>query len=120
MKRYELAVVLHPDLEIDLKGAKERLTALFTKTDGKVINSEDWGKQKLAYPIKKQNFGIYQFYTLDLPPQKVNELERELVLDEELLRHLLIIEPDRTVEEPKEKPKPAVKKVSKVKVNGEE
>lgn len=108
MKTYELGVVLHPDLEVDLKGADKRLSELIGKVGGKVTAVDDWGKQKLAYPIKKQTFGIYRFYTLEIEPSDVVELNQALLLNEEVLRHLLVTEPKRPAPK-EEKPKKEAK-----------
>lgn len=91
MKEYELAVVLHPDLEIDLKGASSRLEKLIEQIDGKIVKKDEWGKQRLAYAINNQVFGVYVIYQLELNPAKVGELEQGLLLSEEVLRHLLLI-----------------------------
>ena len=53
MNQYEVAVLYHPDLEVDLSKAEEKVTKLFTNNGGKVVGTDNWGKRKLAYPIKK-------------------------------------------------------------------
>lgn len=90
MKKYELAVVLHPDLEIDLEAPLERLDALLSLAKARVRKRDNWGKRKLAYQINKQSFGVYVFYMLELEPDRVAGLERGLGLSDEVLRHLLV------------------------------
>ena len=57
MTQYEIAVLYHPDLEVDLSKAEEKVTKLFTDNGGKVTNTDNWGKRKLAYTIKGQEHG---------------------------------------------------------------
>jgi len=90
MKRYELAVVLHPDLEIDMDTPLEMIDELLKGVDAKTHKRDDWGKRKLAYPINKQNFGIYVFYQIEMPGENVTKLERNLKLSDEVLRHLVV------------------------------
>jgi ribosomal protein S6 len=70
---YELVVLLHPDLEIDVEAP---------------IN---WGKKRLAYRIKKQDFAIYVYFELELEGAKVRELENQILITEEILRHILVV-----------------------------
>ena len=53
MAQYEVAVLYHPGLEVDLSKAEDRVLKIFTDNGGKVISTDNWGKRKLAYPIKK-------------------------------------------------------------------
>ncbi len=91
MKQYEVAVLLHPDLEIDLKPPLERLDGIFDGLKAKVVKRDEWGKRKLAYPIKKQTFAIYYFYLIELDPKEVDELEQALRLNDEVLRHMVVV-----------------------------
>lgn len=91
MKQYEVAVLLHPDLEIDLKPPLERLDGMFADLKAKVVKCDEWGKRKLAYPIKKQTFAIYYFYLIELDPKEVEELEQALRLNDEVLRHMVVV-----------------------------
>ncbi len=102
MTQYELAVILHPDLEIDLEKPLKKIEKFITESDGKVVNRDDWGKRKLAYPIKKQGFGLYFIYLLDLPPSAVNRLEKNLNIADEVIRHLLVKYVEPPVPEEKE------------------
>ncbi len=106
MNEYELAILLHPDLEIDLDSPLKKVEDLVNKAGGKVLSRDDWGKRKLAYPITKQNFGIYVFYRLEIPKAKVVTLEKSLQITDEVIRHLIV----KYVEPPV--PKKKKKKVS--------
>jgi len=93
MNEYEIAVLYHPDLEIDLDKATTRVEKIFTDNGGSVKNVDNWGKRKLAYPIKKNEHAVYVFYTLDLPPQSVRKIESILNITDEVIR-FLITRPD--------------------------
>jgi small subunit ribosomal protein S6 len=93
MSQYEIAVVYHPDLEVDLTKAEEKITKLFTSNGGKVVATDNWGKRKLMYTIKKQEYGIYVFYTVELPAESVKKVESTLNITDEVIRYL-ITKPD--------------------------
>lgn len=93
MNQYEIAVLYHPDLEIDLEKATGRVEKIFTDNGGKVVNVDNWGKRKLAYPIKKNEHGVYVFYTVDMPAESVRKVESVLNITDEVLR-FLITRPD--------------------------
>lgn len=93
MNEYEIAVLYHPDLEIDLDKATARVEKIFTDNGGKVKNVDNWGKRKLAYPIKKNEHAVYVFYTADLPAQSVRKIESILNITDEVIR-FLITRPD--------------------------
>ena len=58
MELYELVVLLHPDLEIDIDKPLKKLEKIISDQDGKIAKMDNWGKRKLAYPIQK---GDYKF-----------------------------------------------------------
>jgi len=93
MNQYEIAVLYHPDLEIDLEKATSRVEKIFTDNGGNVTNVDNWGKRKLAYPIKKNEHAVYVFYTLDLPAESVRKVESTLNITDEVIR-FLITRPD--------------------------
>ncbi len=93
MNQYEIAVLYHPDLEVDLSKAEERVTKIFTSNGGKVVKTDNWGKRKLAYPIKKQEHAVYVFYTVDMPGEGVRKVENTLNITDEVIR-FLITKPD--------------------------
>lgn len=91
--QYEVAVLYHPDLEVDLTKAEERVNKIFTDNGGKVAGTDNWGKRKLMYPIKKQEHAIYVFYTVELPGESVKKVESTLNITDEVIRYL-ITKPD--------------------------
>lgn len=93
VSQYEIAVLYHPDLEADLEKATNKIEKLFKDNGGKVVNSDNWGKRKLAYTIKKQDFAVYVIYTVDMPGENVAKLESTLNITDEVIR-FLITKPD--------------------------
>ena len=93
MNQYEIAVLYHPDLEVDLSKAEEKVVKMFTDNGGKVVATDNWGKRKLAYTIKKQEHAVYVFYTVDMPSEGVKKVEGILNITDEVVRYL-ITKPD--------------------------
>ena len=93
MNQYEVSVLYDPDLEVDLEKATTRIEKIFADNGAKVTNVDNWGKRKLAYPIKKHDMAIYVFYTLDMPGTNVQKLESILNITDEVIR-FLITKPD--------------------------
>lgn len=93
MNQYEIAVLYHPDLEVDLSKAEEKVQKIITGNGGKIISTDNWGKRKLAYPIKKQEHAVYVFYTAEIPGEEVRKVEGTLNITDEVVRYL-IVRPD--------------------------
>lgn len=90
-KDYELTVIFTPVLkEKGLTTALSEVEALVKKLKGKVLEVEDEGKQRMAYPIKKFKEGIYVFWKLQLPTEAAVKFEADLKLQKGVLRQLLI------------------------------
>lgn len=88
---YELMVVFAPQLDDQgVANAIERYTNWITAAGGAAAAPNIWGRRTLAYPIKKQTEGVYVQFDFQLPPAKSRELERNLRIDEQVLRHLLV------------------------------
>jgi len=112
-KNYELLYIVHPDLEGQTEKVTERVTGFITKAGGKVTTQEDWGKRKLAYPIAKNNFGVYVLITFTVEPTQLHEVERDLRLSEEIMRSMVVVVPDEKEIAVKPKKEKAASKVEK-------
>ena len=88
---YELVVLLHPDLEIDVEAPIAKIENLIKESGGKVTKKDNWGKKRLAYRIKKQDFAIYVYFEVELDGEKVRELERQILITEEIIRHIIVV-----------------------------
>ncbi len=93
MNSYEIAVLYHPDLEIDLEKSAAKVAKIVTDNGGKITAEDNWGKRKLAYPIKGHDHAVYVFYTVDLPGQNLAKVEVTLNITDEVIR-FLITKPD--------------------------
>ena len=86
MRHYELMVILDPDLEErTIAPSLDRFLTVVTKSGG-TVNTEIWGRRRMAYEIKKNQEGIYAVVSLTAEPDSVKELDRQLTLNESILR----------------------------------
>jgi small subunit ribosomal protein S6 len=93
MNQYEIAVLYHPDLDLDLDKATAKVEKIFTDNGGKVTNVDNWGKRKLAYNIKKNEHAVYVFYTVEFPAEAVRKVESIMNITDEVIR-FMITRPD--------------------------
>lgn len=89
MHQYEVAVLYHPDLEIDLEKASSKVEKIIGDNGGKILHTDNWGKRKLAYPIKKNDYAVYVFYTTELAPEAIRKIEGALNISDEVIRFLI-------------------------------
>lgn len=93
MNQYEIAVLYHPDLEVDLTKAEDRVKKIITDNGGKITATDNWGKRKLAYSIAGNEHAVYVFYTVEMPGEGVAKVENTLNITDEVIR-FLITRPD--------------------------
>jgi small subunit ribosomal protein S6 len=86
---YELVVLLHPDLEIDLEKPLAKLRQIIKDNKGDITKEDSWGKRKLAYRIKGEDFAMYMYMEVALPAETVKKLQSTLNITDEVLRYLL-------------------------------
>lgn len=90
MRRYELMLVLRPDLPDDKSQALvDRTTRQIAAAGGQIVKVAPWGRRRLAYPIDRYREGSYHIVIFEAPAEAIVELERSLLIVEELLRHLV-------------------------------
>jgi small subunit ribosomal protein S6 len=96
MRRYELMLLLRPDLEDDkLQSAVEKVTRAIVNGGGSLSKVSPWGKRRLAYPIQHLREASYFLIHFDIEPGAVREIERGMLISEEILRHLVTVIEDR-------------------------
>ena len=96
MRRYELMLLLRPDLEDDkLQAAVEKVTRAIVNAGGSLSKVSPWGKRRLAYDIARHREASYFLIHFDIEPSQVREIERGLLISEEILRHLVTVLEDR-------------------------
>jgi small subunit ribosomal protein S6 len=93
VNQYEIAVLYHPDLEVDLTKAEDKVKKIVADNGGKILSIDNWGKRKLAYDIDQNEHAIYVFYSIELPPENVQKVEGLLNIATEVIR-FLITKPD--------------------------
>ncbi len=87
MRHYELMVILDPSLDERTVGPNLDNMLSVVKTDGGKVDKVDiWGRRRLAYEIAKQSEGIYAVVNVTAEPATVSELDRQLGLNESVLR----------------------------------
>ncbi|UCB42261.1 MAG: 30S ribosomal protein S6 [Dehalococcoidales bacterium] len=88
---YELIVVVRPEAdEENFETTIESVDRFITGKGGVVSEVERWGKRRLAYPIKQYGEGYYVLTRFQMKPEFNEELETNLKISEEVIRHLLI------------------------------
>ena len=88
---YELTLIISPEIvEEAFDNTINKFSQFITENGGTISNVENWGKKKLAYPIKRFMEGSYVLTQFKLRPRACKELEAKLQISEEVLRHLLI------------------------------
>ena len=90
MKEYELTVLIHPDLEVDLEAPLDKVRKLVADAGGKVLAEDNWGKKRLAYRIKDQDFAEYVLLNVELPAEAPLKISNTLNITDEVVRYLLV------------------------------
>ena len=90
MKDYELTVLFHPDLEMNLDPAIDKVKKLIESNGGKITKEENDGKKRLAYSINGQDFGVYYYFDLQLPAEAPAKISSTFNITDEVLRYLLV------------------------------
>jgi small subunit ribosomal protein S6 len=90
LKEYELLFIVSPRVAADdMPAAIDRVSALIQGGGGEVTATENWGRRRLAYPIKHYFEGTYILTTLRMPAEAAAPLEASLIISEDVIRHLL-------------------------------
>src|SRR5690606_8989013 len=91
MNNYETVFILTPVLsDVQMKEAVEKFKNLLTDQGAEIVNEENWGLRKLAYPIDKKTTGFYTFLEFKADPSVVARLEVNFRRDERVIRFLTI------------------------------
>ena len=91
MRRYELMLVFRPDAPDErIAAIIDRTTRQITAGGGQIVKVAPWGRRRLAYPIDRHREGAYHIVVFEAPTTAIAEVERGLLITEEVLRHLLV------------------------------
>ena len=97
MRRYELMLVLRPDVADDRAQAViDRTTRQISAGGGQIVKVAPWGRRRLAYQIDRYREGSYHIILFESPGEAILEMERGLLITEEVLRHLVTASSDRS------------------------
>jgi len=92
MREYELTYLSSDEVgEEDLNKVTGKVTSIIGGVGGKAKKEEAWGRRKLVYPIKKQNFATYVTLWFELPKEKITNVEHELRVNSLIIRHLITL-----------------------------
>jgi small subunit ribosomal protein S6 len=88
---YENVFIARQDISAtQVEGLTETFTKAISDNDGKIVNTESWGLRTLAYRIKKNRKGHYVMFHIDAPAAAIHEMERQMRINEDVLRYLTI------------------------------
>ena len=90
MKEYERTVLIHPDLEADLETPLAKVRDIVTSAGGTITREDNWGKKKLQYTIKREEFAVYVYMDVELPADAPLKISNTLNITEEVIRYLLV------------------------------
>ena len=89
MNQYETVFILTPVLsDVQMKEAVEKFKGILQAEGAEIINEENWGLKKLAYPIQKKSTGFYQLIEFNADPTVIDKLEINFRRDERVIRFL--------------------------------
>ncbi len=90
MKDYELTVLFHPDLEMNIDPALDKVKKTVEANGGKIIKSESEGKKHLAYQISGNDFAVFYYFDVSLPAGAPAKISSVFNITDEILRYLLV------------------------------
>ncbi len=102
---YELLYLIsNKYTEDEVKPIAEKIETIITTNGGQITYRENWGKKKLAYPVKHFAYGYYLLVEFDVEPLILAKIERSIRMQHDVLRHQIVTRQVRTIDQ-KEKPK---------------
>ena len=91
MNKYEIMFIVKATMEeAQVKEAAKNMKKIIEDLKGKVVSFKEMGERKLAYAIKKEISGYYFVMTIEATKEVVKEFDRKALIDESILRHLVI------------------------------
>jgi len=109
MRRYEIVYIINPDLDTEpLKEVVAKFSDIITKLKGYVLKVNEWGKRKLAYDVKQFDKGYYVVCDFCGEFNTVTEVERNLKLDDRVLKYITVkvaddVDPEELMREAQQK-----------------
>ena len=115
---YETLFVVRPDIEEDdLNKVIGRVEDVVKSSEGTIVESQVWGKKRLAYEVRKYTEGIYVKLNFDAPPAAVKKLKDHFRLNEDVIRDIIVRDERRQAEpaRPEDEPAAAIEETEEVK-----
>jgi len=106
--------------EEEVKPINEEVKKIITDNNGQITFIEEWGKRKLAYPIKHFNHGYYNLLECDLESSQVDKIDQALKLSNKILRHMIVVKVAKTVEEVAKEKQLIIERQEKTRLKAEE
>jgi len=92
MREYELMYIVRPNVaDEELTSATDRVDTMIGNLGGSVSENNPWGKRRLAYPIDKYEEGYYFVTKLQLDTTRTRDLEAQLRISDDVIRHILVV-----------------------------
>ena len=89
--QYELIYVVAPDVgEDEVSAVHEEVSALVSRFDGRIVKTDNWGRRRLAYEIKRHTEGTYVLELIEGSGEMLRELDRRLRVLDQIMRHLVV------------------------------
>ena len=89
--QYELIYVVAPDVgEEEVSAVHEEVEALVARFDGRIVKTDNWGRRRLAYEIKRHKEGTYVLELIEGSGEMLRELDRRLRVLDQIMRHLVV------------------------------
>lgn len=102
--KYDVIYILDPMATAEeMAAVSAKVEQVLNDAKGTVLKKDEWGKRRLAYPVKKHREGLYVFYHVSIPPESVSEITRNLRLLEKVIKYSVVKD---TISHLKPKPKP--------------
>jgi small subunit ribosomal protein S6 len=91
LREYELMYIVRPTVtEEQFPGVTDRVGTIIGNLGGEVAEQAPWGKRRLAYPIQNHEDGYYVVSKIKLDPSSTRQLEEQLRIYDEVIRHMLV------------------------------
>ena len=92
LRDYELMYIVRPTVAEDqLTSVTDRVDSMVSNLGGEAGEKNPWGKRRLAYPIENHEDGYYMVEQIKLPPERTRDLEGQLRIYDEVIRHMLVV-----------------------------
>jgi small subunit ribosomal protein S6 len=115
-----LYIISNKYSEDELKPIISNVEKVITDNTGKITYREDWGKKKFAYPIEHFQHGYYQLMEFDIAGEKIGKINQAYRMSNEILRHMVVFKPAKSVAEIEEEKKQARDRIERDKAKVEE